>query len=242
MKRREVLNAVGMPLSAPSYGAPPYRLLDRAVLAIRFESDADAVRAALPEPLEPDGAVVSVRFATVTESPFGEFSSCSVFLPARLKRKTVAFCHSLTIDQEEPIFANREIWGFPAVRGEPELIVGETRATGFMDMGYGRHLRASIPIGEKSEAKQAAETTLVTCKLIPGANGKPAIAQLVGVTATQVSIKESWAGHPQLDAAGDGLLDSFPVGKLLSGVYVREDMTLPRGRVMHDYLSKTGKS
>lgn len=241
MKRREILKAVGGPLFGPGYGAPPYRMLDRAVLAVRFESDADIIRAALPEPLEPDGAAVSVRFATVTESPFGEFSSCSVFLTARLKRKSVAFCHSLTIDQDEPIFANREIWGFPATRGDPELIVGENRATGFLDLGYGQHFRASIPMTEENDTDPASATTLVTCKLIPGANGKPAIAQLVGVTASDVTIREAWTGRPQLEVPGGRLFDIFPVGELLSGVYIREDMTLPPGRVLHDYLAGSGK-
>ena len=231
-----------MPLAAPSFGRPPYRLLDRAVLTVSFESEADAIRAALPEPLEPAGAVVSVRFVTVSESPLGAYSSCGVFLAARLNRRTVHYCHSLVLDQEEAVLAFREIWGFPATRGEPELIVGENRATGFLDLDYGRHLRASIPVAEMSDTGQPAEPALATCKLIPGANGRPAIAQLVSLAPRQISIKDSWSGNPQLEAEGDGPLQSFPVRRLLSGRYQRADMTLPHGRVMHDYLSAVGKT
>lgn len=241
MNRREILKAAGMPLAAPSFGAPPYRLLDRAVLTVAYESDADVVRATLPEPLEPVGATVSVRFTAVPESPFGAYSTCGVFLAARLNRRTVDYCHALVVDQEEPVLAFREIWGLPATRGEPELIVGENRATGFLDLGYGSHLRASIPVADESAAGLLAEPALATCKLIPGANGKPAIAQLVSLAPTQISMKDSWNGSPQMEVDGTGPLEPFPVRRLLSGRYERADMTLPRGRVMHDYLSAAGK-
>ncbi len=51
----EIRAASSMPLSSPSYPKGPYRFIDREYLLIHYESDPEAIRAMLPEPLEPDG-------------------------------------------------------------------------------------------------------------------------------------------------------------------------------------------
>ena len=63
------------------------------------------------------------------------------------------------------------------------------------------------------------------------------MAQLISLTATDVSVKQSWGGPAQLDADPGGPLDSLPVNNVLTGQYVLGDMTLPYGRVVHDYLT-----
>ena len=56
MKAADVKNLSSMPLSSPSYPRGPYRFIDREYLIVTYESDPDAIREALPEPLEPDGS------------------------------------------------------------------------------------------------------------------------------------------------------------------------------------------
>jgi acetoacetate decarboxylase len=55
MTRDEILAASSMPLASPSYPKGPYRFLRREYLLIHYETDPDALRAFLPEPLVPDG-------------------------------------------------------------------------------------------------------------------------------------------------------------------------------------------
>jgi acetoacetate decarboxylase len=50
--RDEFLAASSMPLVSPRYPKGPYRLIDREYLLINYESDPDAIREMLPEPLE----------------------------------------------------------------------------------------------------------------------------------------------------------------------------------------------
>ena len=80
----------------------------------------------------------------------------------------------------------------------------------------------------------------VSCKLIPGTNGTPAVAQLISLTPTDVSVRDSWSGPAQLEADPGGPLDALPIKKVLTGRYVLGDMTLPYGRVVHDYLTAAG--
>jgi acetoacetate decarboxylase len=53
MTKDEILHVPSMPASAPSYPRGPYRFVRREYLIVTYETDPDALRAALPEPLEP---------------------------------------------------------------------------------------------------------------------------------------------------------------------------------------------
>lgn len=56
MKREDVIALPSMPAASPSYPRGPYRFIDREYLIITYETDAEALRDALPEPLKPDGS------------------------------------------------------------------------------------------------------------------------------------------------------------------------------------------
>ena len=227
-----------MPVRRPSYDLPPFTFAERSALTVQYESDSDAIRAALPEPLEPVGAMVSVSIVEAAESPFGAYRASTISLPARFEGRDVNYSHVNFTDQDELIYASREIWGLPAANGTAELVLGENRVAGVLDLGFVGPLRMSIPIAEPEESGPSAPVTeQISCKLIPGTGGPPAVAQLISLTATDVSVKQSWSGPAQLDVDPGGPLDSLPVNNVLTGQYVLGDMTLPYGRVVHDYLT-----
>ena len=60
MKIQDVRRLASMPLQSPTYPRGPYRFEDRQYMILSYRTDPDAIRAALPEPLEPDGDTVSV--------------------------------------------------------------------------------------------------------------------------------------------------------------------------------------
>lgn len=64
----DILVLASMPAASPSYPRGPYRFIDREYMIITYESNPDAIRAALPEPLEPDGRY-GRRSAVFTSSP-----------------------------------------------------------------------------------------------------------------------------------------------------------------------------
>lgn len=53
MKAEDILQSHSMPVFSPSYPEGPYIFKNREYLIITYETDPDALRAALPEPLEP---------------------------------------------------------------------------------------------------------------------------------------------------------------------------------------------
>ena len=47
-------NAYAMPVHRPAYPRPPFRFLNREYFIIQYETDLDALRAVVPEPLTVD--------------------------------------------------------------------------------------------------------------------------------------------------------------------------------------------
>ena len=75
-------------------------------------------------------------------------------------------------------------------------------------------------------------------KFIPGVDGKPAIAQLVAYNMTDIVLKGAWAGPARLHLVPhiNAPVADFPVHKIIAGNHYIADITLPYGRVVHDYL------
>lgn len=55
--------AFSMPLHNPAYPRPPFRFVDREYFIISYETDIDALRAVVPEPLKVDNSATSGRLA-----------------------------------------------------------------------------------------------------------------------------------------------------------------------------------
>jgi acetoacetate decarboxylase len=56
MKIEQLLRKPAMPVASPSYPRGLYRFVDREYVIVVYKSEPDAIRKALPEPLEPDGS------------------------------------------------------------------------------------------------------------------------------------------------------------------------------------------
>jgi acetoacetate decarboxylase len=80
--------------------------------------------------------------------------------------------------------------------------------------------------------------TQVNLKVIPHVDGSPAIAQLVAYELVDIQVKGGWSGPArlQLHAHVNAPVADLPVRKVLGGVHFIADLTLPYGRVLHDYL------
>ncbi|MEC5293257.1 acetoacetate decarboxylase family protein [Aurantimonas sp. C2-6-R+9] len=60
MNKNEILSLPGMPPGNPSYRTGPYRFVDRQYFNVVYECEAEAIRAMVPERLEPDGSNTAV--------------------------------------------------------------------------------------------------------------------------------------------------------------------------------------
>ena len=73
----------------------------------------------------------------------------------------------------------------------------------------------------------------------PCVTGKPPVAQLVAYNLTDISVKGYWGGPARLHLAPhvNAPVADLPVREMIGGLHFVADLTLPYGRVVHDYLS-----
>jgi acetoacetate decarboxylase len=255
LNAREILQLPSMPAASPSYPRGPYRFLDREYLIVTYESDPDAIRAALPEPLQPDGSnTVLCEFIRMPDSAgFGSYAESGVVIPALYRDEPVNFTAQMYLDNEPPISAGREIWGFPKKRGQPRLAVVHDTLTGTLDyagvqvaigtMGY-KHQHLLYDVEGKQQCSSTSIVakmgkTQVNLKLIPGVDGALAIAQLVAYNLTDITVQGAWSGPARLHLVPhvNAPVADLPVRRILGGLHFIADLTLPYGRVLHDYLA-----
>ena len=253
MNLSDILNLPSMPAASPSYPRGPYRFVDREYLIITYQSDPEAIRAALPEPLEPDGSgTVLYEFIRMPDSAgFGDYTESGIVIPALHKGEHVNFTAQMYLDDEPPIAGGREIWGFPKKHAQPALAVVQDTLTGTLEyagvqvavgtMGYkhqhllydveGRRACSSASIVEKMGKTQ------VNLKIIPDVDGRPAIAQLVAYNLDDIQVHGAWSGPARLHLVPhvNAPVADLPVKRVLGGLHFIADLTLPYGRVLHDY-------
>ncbi len=256
MNIAEILQLPSMPAASPSYPRGPYRFIDREYLIISYESDPQAIRAALPEPLQPDGSNrVLCEFIRMPDSSgFGSYTESGLVIPARFGEQAVNFTAQMYLDDHPPIAGGREIWGFPKKLGQPRLEVVHDTLTGTLDyagvrvaigtMGYKhQHLLYDLN-GRKACSSQSILdkmiATQVNLKLIPDVDGTLAIAQLVAYNLIDIQVKGAWSGPARLQllAHVNAPVADLPIVKMIGGLHFIADLTLPYGRVLHDYLGK----
>lgn len=247
MKAEDIVRLRSTPLASPSFPAGPYRFVDREYLAITYETDPECLRAHLPEPLMPlaQPRVVYEWIKMPDSSGFGDYTESGVVIPARFGDEEVNFISQMYLDDEAPIAAGREIWGFPKKYAHPKLELVKDVLTGTLT--YGGQLVAVGTMGYKHEGqagdvaatRAAIAKTQINLKIIPGADGRPEICELIALNICDITVKGAWSGPARLHLVphvGAPVAD-LPVRRIIGASHFIADLTLPYGRVVHDYLS-----
>src|ERR1700752_2478813 len=113
-------------------------------------------------------------------------------LPARFHSEEVNFVSQMYLDDDPPIAAGREIWGFPKKYAHPKLEIVKDTLTGTLEyagqpvamgtMGY----KAERMAGHGPPTPATLSKTQVNLKIIPGIDGTQAICQLVALNLTHI--------------------------------------------------------
>jgi acetoacetate decarboxylase len=257
MNRDQILASSSMPLASPSYPRGPYRFINREYFIITYESDPQAIRDALPEPLEPDGSnTVLYEFIRMPDSSgFGDYTESGIVIPAKFRGESVNFTAQMYLDCDPPIAGGREIWGFPKKLAAPKLGVSNGTLTGRLEfsgqpvaiatMAYKHETLRHCPEDTSACDFHALEhklgKTQVNLKLIPHVDGTHAIAQLVAYNLTDITIKGGWLSPARLHLIphANAPVADLPVRRVLEGRHFIADLSLPYGRVLYDYLRES---
>jgi acetoacetate decarboxylase len=148
------------------------------------------------------------------------------------------------LDDEPPITAGREIWGFPKKYGVPRLNVIKDTLTGTLHYDNERVAMGTMTYKHRSlehrldDVARGLGKLQINLKLIPDVDGTPKIAQLVGYNLEAITVHGAWDGEARLHLIPhvNCRVADLPVKRIVGGRHQVVDFTLPFGRVLHDYL------
>ncbi|HWW04528.1 acetoacetate decarboxylase [Collimonas sp.] len=246
MTENEVLkNAFAMPIHNPAYPPGPYRFVDREFLIITYRTDPDALRAILPAPLQFVEPIVKFEFINMPDSTgFGHYCESGQVIPVTLNGVAGGYSHSMYLNDHPPTAGGRELWGFPKKLGEPALQVHKDTLVGTLDYSDLRVATGTMGFKHRPMDKEAARKSLEApaflLKIIPHVDGTPRICELVQYSLTDITVKGAWTGPGALELYAHALapVADLPVLEVISAVHILTDLTLPLGKVVHDYLAK----
>src|SRR5829696_813898 len=246
MKPEQILDLPSMPVASPSHPYGPYRFIDREFFIVVYESNKEAIREAVPEPLEPvpEGVVYYEFIRMPDSSGFGDYTESGIVIPCTYEGQPCNFTSQMYLDDESPIAGGREIWGFPKKYAEPKLEIATDTLTGTLHYAGQLVAMGTMTYKHKSRALDETRESLgkmqVNLKLIPRVDGKPEIAQLVAYNLTEITVKGSWTGPARLHLVPhiNAPIADLPVKRILGGQHFIADLTLPYGRILYDYLKE----
>ena len=237
--------AFAMPLTSPAYPPGPYRFRQREYLVIAYRTDPRKLREFVPEPLQVEGAVVKYEFIRMPDSTgFGDYTESGQVIPVSFEGRKGAYTHCMFLNDDPPIAAGRELWGFPKKLADPSLRVEVDTLVGTLDygpvrvatgtMGY-KHAPADV-----AAVRASLEAPNFLLKIIPDVDGTPRICELVEYRLEDVELEGAWVGPGALDLHAHALapVAELPVLEVLSATHIIADLTLGLGRVVHDYLKQ----
>ncbi|MDP3269648.1 MAG: acetoacetate decarboxylase [Legionella sp.] len=244
MNEAEVLKqAFAMPISSPAYPRGPYRFINREYLIITYETDLDLLKEVVPAPLEVTEPIVKFEFIRMPDSTgFGDYTESGQVIPVQFQGRAGNYTHAMYLDDHPPIAAGREIWGFPKKLATPKLQVINETLLGTLEYGPCRIATATMGYKyetlETEKVAQSMRTPNYLLKIIPDVDGSVRICELVEYYLTNITVKGAWQGPAQLELAHHALapVANLPIKKIISGVHLQSDLTLPYGKVIHDYM------
>lgn len=249
MKRTELLEqAFAMPHTSPAYPKGPYHFRNREYFIISYLTDPEKLRAVVPEPLTIDEAnpVVHYEFIRMPDSSgFGDYTESGQVITVFDENGNKGnYTHSMYLDDEGPIAAGREIWGFPKKLASPVLKVETDTLLGTLNYGSVRVATGTmgfkhVPLDLIKEQLNIASTPNYLLKIIPHVDGSARICELVRFYLQDVEVLEAYTGPAALELFNHALapVADLPILKIVGAKHIIANLTLGLGEVAVDYLA-----
>jgi acetoacetate decarboxylase len=245
MKEDEVrTRAYAMPLTSPAYPVGPYRFCNREYLIITYRTDPTKLRELVPEPLQIEEPLVKFEFIRMPDSTgFGDYAESGQVIPVSFQGRNGGYTHCMFLNDHPPIAGGRELWGFPKKLAEPTLKAEIDTLVGTLHYGPLRIAIGKMGYKHKQADLAAVKASLTApnflLKILPHVDGTARVCELVEYHLEDIDLKGAWTGPAQLTLFSHSLapLAELPVLEIVSGVHIIADLTLPLGKVVHDYLA-----
>jgi acetoacetate decarboxylase len=239
-----------------AYGPPPYLYRGVEDIIVAYEADRTAVESLLPPGLEiADPVPVCIAWGRwIPFSTFGPYHEAYVMVRVKLDGETYLYQPFIFTDNEIPLVAGREIWGFA------KKLATMKRSSGGFGESYGEQMLFTTerPIGQRiltmsivcaalADPAELEDLPVLSLRLIPNAerDRPPSICELVRLDVS-AALHRSADGSPMV-FTGPASLSMDAVSavdpwhllaptRILKGYFAVYDFDLTHGVVVKDYL------
>ncbi len=233
------------PLTAPAYPVPTYKFVNREYLNIIYRTDMEALRAAVPEPLEIKDPLVKFEVMWMPDvSGLGAYTEAGQVIPVQFNGEDGDYVHSMYVDNFPAIASGRELTAYPKKWGAPKLYIDSDTLVGMLDYGSLRVATATMGFKhfemDKEQAKQEICRPTFMLKLATDYEGNLRLCDLVRTQITDITVKDAWSGPARLQLFEHALapLADLPVREIVSASHILTDLTLSPATPVYNYLEQ----
>ena len=261
MDRASLLDSFSQPIGpGRAYGPPPYLYRGVEDAFVAYETAPQGVAELLPPGVSAaDDPPVCIAWARwVPFSSFGPYHEAYVMIRASLGGETYLYQPFIFTDNEIPLVAGRELWGY----AKKLAVMGRTYGGGGLPFGEQMLFTVERPRGQRIMTVSIACERLVdpadledlpvlSTRLIPHAEPDhlPSVAELVRldveahIHASADGTPKLWSGRASVTMDAISQADPWYLlapTRILDGYFGIFDFDLHHGRVVLDYLAEDG--
>jgi acetoacetate decarboxylase len=257
MNTEALASSHSMPIGqGAAYPPPPYTYRGVEDIFISYEADRTGVEAVLPPGVvaADDPPICLAWGRWIPFSTFGTYYEAYLMVRARFDDEVYIYQPFIFTDNEIPLTAGREIWGYAKKLAAMDRTRGGTSAPFgeqllfTVDRPRGqRIMTASIAFDRLCDPSELEDLPVLSTRLIPNAEAgsPPSVAQLVrldveaSIHASADSTPKLWAGRAGLTMDAQSQVDPWHLlapTRILQGWFGVFDFDLHHGKVVHDYL------
>ncbi len=233
------------PLTAPAYPMPPYQFANREYLNIVYRTGAEALRAAVPKPLEIVDPLVRFEVMWMPDvSGLGAYTEAGQVIPVRFNGEEGDYVHSMYVDNFPAIASGRELTAYPKKLGAPKLYVDSDTLVGTLDYGSLRVATATMGYKHVEMDKETARNEICRpnfmVKIATDYQGNLRVCDLIRTQITDIDVKWAWSGPARLQLFEHALapLADLPVLEVVSASHILTDLTLNAAQPVYNYLEQ----
>lgn len=233
------------PLTAPAYPMPPYQFVNREYLNIIYRTDPEALRNAVPEPLQISEPLVKFEVMWMPDvSGLGAYTEAGQIIPVQFNGEDGDYVHSMYVDSFPAIASGRELSAYPKKLGAPKLYIDSDTLVGTLDYGTLRVATATMGFKHVKMDKELAKKEICRpsfmIKIVTDYNGNLRICDLIRTQITEIEVKEAWTGPARLQLFEHALasLADLPVLEVISSSHILTNLTLNLAQPVYNYLEE----
>ncbi|MHC3757728.1 acetoacetate decarboxylase [Staphylococcus succinus] len=244
LRKEDVNNIITTPINAPAF--PPINpfFKNREFVQVLYETDIDALKAVVPEPLKVISNLIKFEVINMPDSTgLGAYLEAGQVIPVEYNGEEGEFYLSMYVNNQAAITSGREIAAYPKKAGQPNLYTDNDVVIGTLDYGSLRVAQMTMgykyfPI-DKQEAQHIISKPQFMLKQVRDYDGNLEKSELTRSQITNLEIKEAYRSPARLQLFEHVMapLADFPVHKIVDGQHIITDLYLDRPKPIFNYLS-----